>query len=393
MYLKEKEELYKKNMDNSKEEDGCVTPRKQIINACITIQKYVREYLNNILTNEDKGKLITEKIFKKYIEKNYIDNIDKLKAFKEYLNKHTNNNKGKYKYIDQCIRRIQNGGKKSGNGSDESDRLKWITEQINNDTDFGIKFKKDYKKFYNKSIKKIDIIGGRQKHYDFIIHHTDGTQYKCEEKGTKDNYNLDKSKTPWEKSVQRLNGNLKDFCIAEIYAKVWYNNVVCSDKINKLIGNTSDIPSFDDWYNNDCCPQGDPKTKWGIENKINYTNKYNGSLTGKNGGIDGRELIIDELKKKFTYEIKGFLIKQIQEKINEIMNEKDIWITTCGKFPNINYRFWNHIEPETIKNIKIKYNKGADVIFECIVEKGNNFECWLRWGKGCGFSNLRFDIR
>ena len=75
------------------------------------------------------------------------------------------------------------------------------------------------------------------------------------------------------------------------------------------------------------------------------------------------------------------------------MNEKDIWITTCGTIPNINYRFWKHIDPENIKNIKIKYNKGADIIFECILNNGNNFECWLRWGKGCGFSNLRFDIR
>ena len=319
--------------------------------------------------------------------------------FKEYLTKNIKNNKGKFKYIDQCIRRIQNGGKKSGNGSDESDRLKWITEQINNNTDFGIKFKKDYKKFYNKSIQKIDIIGGRKKHYDFIIHHTDGTNYKCEEKGSKDNYNLDKYKTPWQKSVQRLNGNLKDFCIVEIYAKIWYNTVVCSDEINKLIGNTLDVPSFDDWYNNDCCPQGDPKTKWGIENKKNVKNKWmNGnksiSLNKKNGvSIDGRELIIDELNKKFTYEIKRFLINEIQEKINEIMNEKDIWITTCGTIPNINYRFWKHIDPENIKNIKIKYNKGADIIFECILNNGNNFECWLRWGKGCGFSNLRFDIR
>ena len=42
-------------MTVSKEEDGCVTPRKQIVNedkidACIIIQKYVREYLKkNIL--------------------------------------------------------------------------------------------------------------------------------------------------------------------------------------------------------------------------------------------------------------------------------------------------------------------------------------------------------
>ena len=48
-YLKENGELDKKNMESSKEEDGCVTPRDKIvnenmINACITIQKYIREY-------------------------------------------------------------------------------------------------------------------------------------------------------------------------------------------------------------------------------------------------------------------------------------------------------------------------------------------------------------
>ena len=350
------------------------------------------------LSNDDIQSLISKTIFIKYINTNYIDNIHKLNDFKDYIEKNIYRNKGKLKYVDQCIRRIQNGGKKSGNGSDESDRLKRLAEEINNNTDFGIEFKDDYNKFYGKSIKNIDIIGGRKKHYDFIIHHTDGTIYKCEEKGSKDIYDLNKSKTPWKKAVQRLNGNLKDFNIPYIYAKIWYNTIVCSDKINEMIGNTLPPPPFEEWWFNDCCPQGDPKTKWGIDNKKNVKNKWKDgdkeiSLNKKNGvPIDGRELIIDELMSKFTYEIKGFLIDQLQEKINEIMNEKDIWITTCGTFPNIKYRFWNHIEPEIIKDIKIKYT-GADIIFECIVDNGNNFECYLRWGKGCGFSNLRFDIR
>tara|TARA_Y100001958_G_C21241899_1_gene569930 strand:+ start:896 stop:1822 length:927 start_codon:yes stop_codon:yes gene_type:complete len=41
--------LYKKNMESSKDKDGCVTPRDKIINiyinACVTIQKYIRGYL------------------------------------------------------------------------------------------------------------------------------------------------------------------------------------------------------------------------------------------------------------------------------------------------------------------------------------------------------------
>ena len=353
----------------------------------------------NELDNDDILSLVTEQIFKDYINTKYIFNINKLNDFNAYLEDNLKGNKGKLKYINQCIRKIQNSGKKSGNGSDESDRLKWLTEEINNNTEFGIQFKDDYKKFYNKLIEKIDIIGGRKKHYDFVLYHTDGTIYKCEEKGNKKIYDLNKSKTPWEKAVQRLNGNLKYFNIPYIYAKIWYNTIVCSSNINNTIGNTLPIPSFDDWYNMDCCPQGNPKTKWGIDNKKNVKNKWkNGdkdiSLNKKNGvPIDGRELIIDELMSKFTNEIKGFLIEQLQDAINNIMNEKDIWITTCGTIPNIKYRFWNHIEPEIISNIKIKYNNGSDIIFQCIVDNGNNFECYLRWGKGCGFSNLRFDIR
>ena len=213
-----------------------------------------------------------KKVFIKYINTNYTDDINKLNAFEVYLKVNNKGNKGKLKYIDQCIRRIQNGGKKSGNGSDESIRLKWLEEQINNNTEFGTKFKDDYKKFYNKTIQKIEIIGGRKKHYDFIIHHIDGTSYKCEEKGTKDRYDLNKSETPWQKAVQRLNGNLKDFDITYIYAKIWYNTIVCSDEINEMIGNTLPPPPFDEWWINDCCPQGNPKTEWGIDNKKNCKN-------------------------------------------------------------------------------------------------------------------------
>jgi len=307
--------------------------------------------------------------------------------------------KGLMKYIDSKIRAICNTGGKAGNGSDESKRLEWMGKNINNNTDWGNKFKKDYKLFYKKEIKNIKIIGGRGKHYDFLITHTDGTEYKCEEKGNKDEYDLQKSKKPWQKAVQRYNGLAKwaDF-ICKLYAILWYNKIVSNNEINKKIGNILDIPSFDEWWCD--CTSTDPKTEWGKGNKNNVKNKWkNGkkkiSLNGKNGvPIDGRELIIDEFKEKFTEDIKEKLKQLIKEKLNEIMNEKDIWITTCGQLPDINYKFWNKFEPEKIEDIKIKYNKGSDIIFECIVEnKKDNFECYLRFGKGCGFSNLRFDIR
>ena len=61
---------------------------------------------------------------------------------------------------------------------------------------------------------------------------------------------------------------------------------------------------------------------------------------------------------------------------------------------NIKYRFWNKFNPETILDIDLKHSKGSDFIIKCITkENEKDFDCYLRWGKGCGFSNLRFDIR
>ena len=102
--LKKQEEFNKKKMESSKEDED-------MINACIIIQKYVREYL--ILPYEDKKKChTTEKIFKKYIEKNYIDNIDKLNMFKAYLTKNIKNNRGKLKYLEKLIRVFKGKTKK-----------------------------------------------------------------------------------------------------------------------------------------------------------------------------------------------------------------------------------------------------------------------------------------
>ena len=233
-----------------------------------------------------------------------------------------------------------------------------------------------------------------------MINHTDVTSFKCEEKGNKGKYDLYKSVKPWERNCsERLNGNIKNIRICEIFAILWYENIVCNYEINSIIGNDLPIPPFNEWYINDCCSQGNPNTDWGRENKKNVKEKWkNGdkkiSLNKKNGvPIDGREIIFDDFKNKFTEDVKSNLIQDIHDELNCFMKQKDIWITTCGQIPDIDYRFWNNFEPEEIKDITIKYKKGSDIIFKCITENDDYFKCYLRWGKGCGFSNLRFDIR
>jgi hypothetical protein len=324
--------------------------------------------------------------------------IDELQDLQE-KEKEGKNRGGVHNLINVFIGRINGKGTKAGNGGDEAVRLKWMYGEINNHTEWGIKFKKDYNDFFNKGIGDFEVVGGMSNHYDFLIHHTDGSKVRCEEKGNKDKYDLLKSIKPWSKAVQRYNGPAKwAECVCKPFAELWYDKIVSNEDINKEIGNTLQIPQLEDWYAD--CTALDPKTEWGKENKKNVKEKYKDgtkkiSLNGKNGvPIDGRELIIDYFKEKFSGDLKEQLKQLIQNKLNYVMNEKDIWITTCGQVPNIEYRFWNKIEPEKVTDIKIKYNKGADIIFECIVEnEKDNFECYLRWGKGCGFSNLRFDIR
>ena len=276
---------------------------------------------------------------------------------------------------------------------DEDIRVTWICLQINSKTPIGLCIIEDYKNKFNKVIDRVEKKGNNRDHYDILIYHTDGITKRCEEKGNKDKYDLYKSKKPWEKAVQRYNGTANwAEIICKPYAQLWYEKIVLNNEINNLIENKIDTPSFEEHWM-DCKSTG-PKSIWGKENKNKMKEKWDGSLNGKKGvPIDGRELIIDDLKSLFTNDIKEKLIKLIEDKLEEIMNEKDIWITTCGQIPNIEYRFWNKYEPEKIKDIKIKYNKGSDIIFECIVDGMNDFECYLRWGKGCGFSNLRFDIR
>ena len=354
----------------------------------------------------------SKKVFINYIEEN-IDTI----VFDEYYEYFVSNMKygykGKLDFIKKLLRNKNNTGKKSGNGEDESKRLKWIVNEINAKTEWGIKFRKDYYEFYEKEIDQVKLKNTNKSHYDLLFIHIDGT-IRCEEKGNKEIYDLYKSKTPWEKAVQRLNGKPTDFIICKLFAKIWYDKIVCNDDINSLIGNNIPSPPFEEWFEKDCKPMANPKTLWGINNKKLIKDKWkNGnkdiSLNRKNGvPIDGRDLIHEDFIKKFNsknhinYSNSGTLFTdtkqllkcQIQRELNDIMKEKDIWITTCGITPNIKYRFWNKFNSEEIVNIDLTHSKGSDYIIKCLTkENKKDFDCYLRWGKGCGFSNLRFDIR
>ena len=59
----------------------------------------------------------------------------------------------------------------------------------------------------------------------------------------------------------------------------------------------------------------------------------------------------------------------------------------------MNFKWFEKIPAPQIKDVKIHTNPGADIKFDFVTDNDNtNFSSILRFGKGTGFSNIRFDI-
>ena len=77
------------------------------------------------------------------------------------------------------------------------------------------------------------------------------------------------------------------------------------------------------------------------------------------------------------------------------MDEKECWLQTTGTLDNkISFKWYDKIESPKILDVNIVWKKGADIYFNFITDnKKNDFSSILRFGKGTGFSNIRYDIR
>ena len=113
----------------------------------------------------------------------------------------------------------------------------------------------------------------------------------------------------------------------------------------------------------------------------------------KDSPYDYRELVNEQFD--FTDMDKKILIKETQNKLDLIMEEKECWLQTTGTIDSdISFRWYNKMESPQIKDITMSWNRGADIYFNFITQEKNlDFKCILRFGKGTGFSNIRFDIR
>ena len=89
---------------------------------------------------------------------------------------------------------------------------------------------------------------------------------------------------------------------------------------------------------------------------------------------------------------KIILKDEIQSLYSMVMDEKEVWLQTTGTIDGpFSFRWYNKIEAKKIVDIELLKEK--DIKFKCILEDKSSIIAHLRWGKGCGFSCFRMDLK
>jgi hypothetical protein len=327
--------------------------------------------------------------------KDYIKELDKneLNKYKIYFDKNVKGNNYRRKLINKLI----NGDKKSTAKKDEDIRVQNICDHINNKTELGLKLIKEYYELFDKEIENVVKKGGKNIHFDMIIYHTDGTKYQCEEKGT-DTYhvNINIGTVPWENSVEFYNGPANKFTISKKYLKLWYDTNVNNNTIKEKY-NLPEIPEYIYWLEGSPYCMYDPKIEYSIILKKNFREINGGESMGghgkKNTDIDYRKQVNEKFKMEINETDEKLLIKEVQEIYDDVMNQKECWLQTTGN-PQTNefsFKWYKKIDPKTIKKVEIIDN--PDILFKFILDDNNSFIGHMRWGKGCGFSCFRMDLK
>ena len=275
---------------------------------------------------------------------------------------------------------------------DEDIRVDGICNHINDNTPLGISIRKYYHEMFNKEISHVRKMGSKNDHYDILIYHTDGTTNQCEEKGTQNYSSVINSETvPYENSVEFYNGPAQKFNISKKYLKLWYDIIVNNNEIKEKY-NLPVPPTFEEWLEGGPYCMVDPKSDYSKTLKVNYRNMYPGKSMNSWGhnNIDYREGPNNAFD--ITDEEKSTLIEEVQNIYNDVLNQKDVWLQTTGTIDgSFSFKWFDKIEPQRIVNVELVKKK--DIEFKFNLEDESYITGIMRWGKGCGFSCFRMDLK
>jgi len=276
--------------------------------------------------------------------------------------------------------------------ADEVRKVAFIVAAIHTKNAIGQRFSNSFKqKFGCEILDARTRTGSRKNHYDFdiLVRFPNGEEVwkHVEHKGSKTFCAIKDDEKPWTASVQFHNGGCDKYSIAKSYAKVHYDIHVASGSLKNTFGILAPIPSFDDWFKQDCCVQADPRSAFGkeLKQKVRAVRGPGSSL------LDERQPVIDSLE--ITDDDKQQLIKEVLPIANHVLEQKDYWLTICGSLEdgNFNLAWYPKFTIGSIQDVEVTRKK--DILFEFKCSEDFSFGAILRWGKGAGFSCLRVDLK
>lgn len=225
----------------------------------------------------------------------------------------------------------------------------------------------------------------RGTHYDFEVE-VAGVWRKIEHKGGKAYRLPSLDDAPWKAGVQFHNGGCEKYSLARKYARIWYDIHIQSGSLVEEFGISAAIPGFDEWFENDCRVQADPRTLFGkeLKQKVRRARGSTASLREK------RAAVLDALD--IGEEDKATLIAEVLPIANHALGQKEYWLSIHGSLAGDFHAVWYpSFTIETIQEVRLK--KKLDVEIEFVCADNFVFKGILRWGKGAGFSCLRVDLK
>lgn len=249
-------------------------------------------------------------------------------------------------------------------------------------------------KTVSESEKKIKP-GNRRTHFDCYIDTNKRNGLCVEHKGSKDNKPIDPTLVPWHLGVQWHNGSPKELKVADKYLRSWYEYWIVSGRLSEKYQIVAPIPEYEVWKSRDAMVQGDPKTPYGkeLKEKARERNGEKTSLMGERNEFMDQS----EFSTEFTIEDLEELKQYVLEIANSCLQKKDIWLQITGNIHSESeddyHVQWSGKCPIVSEIVDIKIDAKKNVDFEFICTDGFPISGIMRWGKGQGFSNFRFDLK
>ena len=288
-------------------------------------------------------------------------------------------------------------------GSNERYDIAAIIHHINNDTPFGQRLKSSFHDFFHKNIvsaREPTKTQNRRRHYDIELVLEDDSIICVEHKGCKNNKPIPDSQRPWDAGVQFYNGTGSKFAMAHLYAQKWFEAYIEPNVFSKEYGITADTPTYDTW-SEDAFRQKPPKCSYVQQFKSNYRRKHGSGKSPLHLRTAFNPLFTHTLNS--NPDIVKKTIGDCEKYTKESLKVKDAWLTVHGNAitGEAHIKWFKPFQVKEIKSFEYDDTKSdLEWNIEAIAYYKDNpdetftlkYKAKLRWGSGCGYTNIRVDL-